>query len=64
MNIGFSEMTEEFRLRRLELPIDRVRMILDTDPGEDPDDSFAIVYPLLSPEKLDWEVDCQPSSNP
>ena len=44
------------RLRaRLEPPKGRVRMVLDTDTYNEVDDQFALVYALLSPEKLEVE---------
>lgn len=46
------------RLRRLEPPApeNRVRMVLDTDTFNEIDDQYALVYALLSPERLDVEA--------
>ena len=48
--------TEEFRLARLKPPSGQVRMVLDTDTYNEVDDQFALVYSLLSPEKLSVEA--------
>lgn len=54
--IQFPELSEEFRIRRLTPPIGRVRMVLDTDTYNEIDDQFAVVYSLLSGEKLNVEA--------
>lgn len=43
-------------LRRLERPGGRVRAVLDTDTFNEIDDQFAVVYALLSPERLRMEA--------
>ena len=43
-------------LQRLAPPTGRVRMVLDTDAACEVDDQFAIVYSLLSPERIDLEA--------
>ncbi len=44
------------RLKRLEPPTGKVRMVLDTDTFNEVDDQFAIVQTLLSPERLQLEA--------
>ena len=52
------------RLSLLEPPTGRVRMVLDTDTYNEIDDQFALVYALLSQERLDVEaVYAAPFSN-
>lgn len=43
-------------IKKLEAPSGKVRMVLDTDTYNEIDDQFALVYSLLSPEKLDVEA--------
>jgi inosine-uridine nucleoside N-ribohydrolase len=45
-------MSATRRLERLEPAIRPIRMVLDTDTYNEIDDQFALVYALLSPEKL------------
>jgi len=52
----FPIIPEATRLARLEPPSGRVRMVLDTDTYNEIDDQFALVYALLSPERLDLEA--------
>jgi len=52
----FPPLDPELRLRRLAPPTGRVRMVLDTDTYNEVDDQFAVVYGLLSPEKLSVEA--------
>lgn len=49
-------IAESHRIARLEAPEGRVRMVLDTDTYNEIDDQFAVVYALLSEEKLDVEA--------
>lgn len=49
-------LTETFRLQRLQPPEGKIRMVLDTDTYNEIDDQFAVVYSLLSPEKLHVEA--------
>jgi len=49
----FPHIDEATRLERLAAPTGKVQMVLDTDTYNEIDDQFAIVYALLSPEKLD-----------
>ena len=44
------------RLKRLTLPTEKIRIVLDTDTYNEIDDQFALVYSLLSPEKIDLEA--------
>ncbi|MFT3950136.1 MAG: nucleoside hydrolase [Agriterribacter sp.] len=47
-----SNMPEEQRLQRLQLPNGKLNVVIDTDAYNEIDDQFAVVYALLSPEKL------------
>lgn len=49
-------MNSTKRLERLQPPAGKVRMVLDTDAACEVDDQFAIVYSLLSPDKIDLEA--------
>jgi hypothetical protein len=44
------------RLQRLQPPTGKVRMVLDTDTYNEVDDQFALVYALLSPERVTVEA--------
>ena len=52
----FPKISEATRLARLMPPEGKVRFVLDTDAFCEIDDQFAIVYALLSQEKLDVEA--------
>lgn len=52
----FRALSDEQHLRMLQPPTGRVRMVLDTDTYNEIDDQFAIVYALLSPERLQVEA--------
>ena len=52
----FPKLSTEFLLKRLEPPKGRLRMVLDTDTYNEIDDQFALVYSLLSRERLDVEA--------
>ncbi|RLD11327.1 MAG: nucleoside hydrolase [Chlamydiae bacterium] len=52
----FPEITETVRLQKLKQPTGKIRMVLDTDTYNEIDDQFAVVYSLISPEKLDVEA--------
>jgi inosine-uridine nucleoside N-ribohydrolase len=52
----FPAISEDDRIRRLELPSGRLRMVLDTDTYNEIDDQYALVYALLSPERLKVEA--------
>lgn len=52
----FPHLTQSFRRQRLEPPQKPIRMVLDTDTYNEIDDQFAVVYALLSPERLKVEA--------
>lgn len=52
----FPTLPAELFEKRLAHPTGRVRMVLDTDTYNEIDDQFAVVYALLSPEKLTVEA--------
>jgi purine nucleosidase len=56
MSISFPALTLAKRIAILEPPADKVRMVLDTDTYNEIDDQFALVYALLSPERLAVEA--------
>jgi len=52
----FPDITETVRIQKLKPPTGKIRMVLDTDTYNEIDDQFAVVYSLISPEKLDVEA--------
>ncbi len=52
----FPQLSEAFRISRLQPRSGKIRMVLDTDTYNEIDDQFALVYALLSPEKLAVEA--------
>ncbi len=56
MAAQFPVLDEARRLALLQPPAGRVRMVLDTDTYNEIDDQFALVYALLSPERLEVEA--------
>jgi purine nucleosidase len=52
----FSKLSESQRLALLEPPQGKIQLVLDTDTYNEIDDQFAVVYALLSPEKLAVEA--------
>ena len=52
----YPTIAEADRIARLNAPEGKVRMVLDTDTYNEIDDQFAVVYALLSKEKLDVEA--------
>ena len=54
--MNFPTLSNELRLRRLAHPSGKIRMVLDTDTYNEIDDQFAVVYALLSPERLKVEA--------
>jgi inosine-uridine nucleoside N-ribohydrolase len=50
------KLSDALRLDRLQLPAGKVRMVLDTDTYNEVDDQFALVYALLSPERISVEA--------
>ncbi len=53
--MNFPKIPDSTRLERLQPPRGKVRIVLDTDTYNEIDDQFAVVYALLSPEKLSVE---------
>ena len=47
---------ESIRLARLQPPAGKVRIVLDTDTYNEVDDQFALVYALLSPDKIQMDA--------
>lgn len=54
--MNFPKLPDALRLARLQPPTGKVRMVLDTDTYNEVDDQFALVYALLSPERLTVEA--------
>ncbi len=54
--MNFPKISDSTRLERLQSPKGKVRIVIDTDTYNEIDDQFAIVYALLSPEKLSVEA--------
>ncbi|WP_036746118.1 nucleoside hydrolase [Paenibacillus sp. UNC451MF] len=52
MPVKFPRIHEEQLIRRLQPPLGMVNVVLDTDTFNEIDDQFAIVYTLLSKEKI------------
>ncbi len=52
----FPKLSDEKRLARLELPVGRLDVVIDTDMYNEIDDQFAVTYALLSPERLNVEA--------
>jgi purine nucleosidase len=52
----FPTMSDTLRIQRLRPQTGKIRMVLDTDTYNEIDDQFALVYALLSPERLDVEA--------
>jgi inosine-uridine nucleoside N-ribohydrolase len=50
--VSMPKISEALRLERLQPPTRKVRMVLDTDTYNEVDDQFALVYALLSPERI------------
>jgi hypothetical protein len=46
-------MPESIRIERLQAPLSRIRVVIDTDTYNEIDDQFAISYALFSQDKLD-----------
>jgi len=53
---NFPKMDETLRLKKLEPPKGKVRMVLDTDTYNEIDDQFALAYAYLSKDKLELEA--------
>lgn len=54
--MDFPTLSDTLRLARLQPPKSKVRMVLDTDTYNEVDDQFALVYALLSPERVTVEA--------
>ena len=54
--MNFPELTEIQRLERLTPPTGPVDIVLDTDTYNEVDDQFAVVYALLSPERMNLQA--------
>jgi inosine-uridine nucleoside N-ribohydrolase len=52
----FPKLSDMLRLSRLQSPAGKVRIVLDTDTYNEVDDQFALVYALLSPERMTVEA--------
>ena len=52
----YPSIDEGVRLKQLEPPLGKIRMVLDTDTYNEVDDQFALAYALLSPDKLKLEA--------
>lgn len=52
----FPQLDEPVRLGRLEPPTGKVSLVLDTDTYNEIDDQFAVVYSLLSPDRVTVEA--------
>ena len=55
-SVAYPQLTESFLVRRLAHPSGKIRMVLDTDTYNEIDDQFAVVYALLSGEKMQVEA--------
>lgn len=53
---NFPKMEESSRLKRLEPPKAKVRMVFDTDTYNEIDDHFALAYACLPKEKVQMEA--------
>src|SRR5690606_20065051 len=49
-------ISEAVMLERLKLPAGKISAVIDTDTYNEIDDQFAVVYALLSPEKINVEA--------
>jgi inosine-uridine nucleoside N-ribohydrolase len=54
--MNFPTISETLRIERLQPATGKVRMVLDSDTCNEIDDQFAVVYSLLSPERLDVQA--------
>jgi purine nucleosidase len=52
----FPKLDEAFRIKQLQQPTGKIRMVLDTDTYNEVDDQFALAYAVLSPEKIDLQA--------
>jgi purine nucleosidase len=54
--VQMPQITDAVRFDRLRPPTGKIRMVLDTDTYNEVDDQFALVYALLSPERIQVEA--------
>ncbi len=54
--MNFPKLSDTFRLERLSLPEDQLRVVIDTDTFNEVDDQFAVAHALLSPERMKVEA--------
>jgi purine nucleosidase len=50
--MNFPKLSNSTRLKKLQPTEGKVRIVIDTDTYNEIDDQFAVVYAMLSPEKL------------
>lgn len=54
--VDFPSLAPEFMVQRLKSPEKKIRMVLDTDTFNEIDDQFAVVYSLLSKDRMEVEA--------
>jgi len=52
----FPIISEDLRIRRLQPPVGKINVVLDTDTFNEIDDQFALVYALLSQERINLKA--------
>jgi purine nucleosidase len=52
MSVRYPKIPEDRRVHRLQPPVGKINMVLDTDTFNEIDDQYALVYTLLSKEKI------------
>ncbi len=52
----YPKIDEAVRIKKLEPPTGKIKMVLDTDTYNEVDDQFALAYALLSPDKIDLQA--------
>ena len=53
---NYPKIDEAVRIKKLTPPTGKIKMVLDTDTYNEVDDQFALVYALLSPDKIDLQA--------
>lgn len=56
IRMNFPKLTNQFVLDRLELPVGKINMVLDTDTYNEIDDQFALMYALRTPDRLNVQA--------
>jgi purine nucleosidase len=56
MKVVYPKLSEELRIQRLLPPVGQAKVVLDTDTFNEIDDQFAMVYALLSKDKIDLQA--------